>query len=280
MMIQTAPDGAPRFISSMRQHNAFCEQLVRAFGNSEFEDCQPHEEVVYAISHHDYGWDELDASPIVSQENGFPQGLGNAPVKGIIDTGPLSVEFNQARHPYCGLLLSMHIWGLYNARYGLSNFEVRRGGSRSIPVTETDQMKRDRMLSDEVLRQESLLVDLRQDEAMAPWIEEGRIRQNYKLMQFIDTLALYFHLRHETQRDVEVFVHVPKGRTDDTSVTLTPRGNGVYELDPFPFAGERLELACAGRSCMPFDKGLSSAQLAQALNAVPISQQRHTFIRA
>ena len=35
-------------------------------------------------------------------------------------TSRLSPDFNERHHPYCGLLSSMHSWGLYNGRYGLS----------------------------------------------------------------------------------------------------------------------------------------------------------------
>ena len=128
MMVQSAPRGQPRFICTMRAHNAMCGQLVRAFGNDDFERCEPHEEMIYVVSHHDYGWDAADAKPEHNPDSGFPRGLGNGAVPGIIGTGPLSVAVNESHHLYCGLLSSMHIWGLYNARYGLSQFHVRIGG--------------------------------------------------------------------------------------------------------------------------------------------------------
>ncbi|MGE0613604.1 MAG: DUF3891 family protein [Hyphomicrobiales bacterium] len=278
MMVQSAPEGEPRFITMMREHNAFCGELIRAFGNDAFEACEPHDEVVYVVSHHDYGWDETDAHPTLAP-NGYPRGLGNGPVPGIIGTGPQSVEVNSRRHLYCGLISSMHIWGLYNERYGLSQFEVRIGGSKSVPVAEADRAEADAMLAAELARQGEIKRTLAADPAAAKWLDEDHVLQNYKQLQFIDTLALYFHLRHASERRPETFVHVPKSRTEDAQVTLTPKGGGVYQLDPFPFRGDELKVACRGRYFGPVKENLSSQDLADALRRSQATEQTHILVR-
>ena len=47
--------------------------------------------------------------------------FGSAPAQYITVTSRLSPDFNQRQHPFCGLMSSMHTWGLYNGRYGLSS---------------------------------------------------------------------------------------------------------------------------------------------------------------
>ena len=279
MMIQTAPPGEPHFLCSMREHNALCGQFVRAFGNDEFERCEPHEEMVYVVSHHDYGWDEFDRDPVLDDRSGLPRGIGTAPVPGGTDTGRRSAEVNEARHLYCGLLSSMHSWGLYHGRYGYSEFRVRPGGSTSIPVGPNDREDVDRMLEGEIARQERIRETLAADPETAPWVEEAHIVQNYKQLQFFDTLALYFNLRHETDRGIETFTCVPRDADTDAGVTVTPRGDGVYAFDPFPFAGDRLEAVCGGRYLAAYDEGAAPDHLAAALAGLPTETQTYTLVK-
>ena len=46
MMIQTAPAGEKRFISTMVEHLDLCGQFVLAFGNDDFERPEPYDKVV------------------------------------------------------------------------------------------------------------------------------------------------------------------------------------------------------------------------------------------
>lgn len=251
MMIQTAPQGEPHFLCSMREHNALCGQFVRAFGNDEFERCEPHEEMVYVVSHHDYGWDEFDGDPVLDARTGLPCGVGNAPVPGGTDTGRRSADVNEARHLYCGLISSMHSWGLYNARYGFSEFRVRAGGSTSIPVGPGDREEVDRMLGGEIARQERIRETLAADPETAAWVEEAHIVQNYKQLQFFDTMALYFNCNGAADRKPETFTHVPRSRHEDATIALTPRDDVTYALDPYPFEEDGLEVSFAGRYVAP-----------------------------
>ena len=279
MMIQPAPSGGPRFICTMAEHNDLCGQFARAFGNDQFERPTPFEETLYAIEHHDRGWDKFDAAPVLDEKSGFPRGLGTAPIPGGLDTTRLSPDFNEARHAYCGLLSSMHCWGLYNARYGFSEFRIQKGGSTSVPIPPQNQDATHAVLDQELARQERLKAKLAADPQTAPWIAEKRLVQNYKLLQFFDTLALYFNLRHASERGEEVFVHVPKSSEADTSVTVRPLGDGVYAVAPFPFAGERFEAHCHGRYFEPVAPESAPADLAAALYGRPPAEQLYVFVK-
>jgi len=280
MMIQPAPAGQPRFISTMAEHNDLCEQFARAFGNAEFERPQPYDEVVYAIGHHDRGWDEFDANPTVDEKSGFPRGLGTAPIVGGLETTRRSPDFNAARHAYCELLSSMHCWGLYNARYGMSQFSTSKGGPVSIPIPPPAAEAAKKVLDAERARQEALMAKLAADPATASWIEESRLMQNYKLLQFFDTLALYFNLRHAGERAQEVFVHVPKSRTEDVSVTVRPTAKDTYAMSPFPFAGDRFEARCKGRWFEAVAGTTAPDALTAALYGRPVAEQVHIFVPA
>lgn len=278
MMIQSAPAGEARFICSMAAHNALCGQFGAAFGNAEFDPPEPFEEVAYVIGHHDRGWDASDATPVLDAASGYPCGLGTAPVPGGTDTSRLSPDFNQRRHAYCGLLSSMHSWGLYNGRYGFTEFRVRPGGSTSVPIAPQHADKINAMLDGELARQERLKAELAADPKTQEWVGDRLLLRNYKLLQFCDTLALYFNLRHAGEHGEEVYVHVPKTPDEDATVTLRPAGDGVYRLSPFPFAGERLEASCRGRYFEPLAEADETADLAAALAATPESVQTYTLL--
>ena len=278
MMIQTAPEGEPRFICTMKEHNALCGQFVRAFGNDSFERPEPFDQMVYVVSHHDWGWADADDNPHFDAKNRMPCGLGTGRPPEAIDTNRKSPDFNESYHPYCGLLSSMHSWGLYNARYGFSEFKVRRGGSTSVPVDADIAEETNSMLAHEIERQERLRATLAADPETRGWIDEKHLTQNYKQLQFFDTLALYFNLRHESERGEEIYVHVPKSADEDAAITVRPLGDGVYSLDPFPFAGDRLEVVCHGRYLAPLPQGEEPEDLAAILAGLPAAEQKYTLI--
>src|SRR5262249_17126583 len=163
----------------------------------------------------------------------------------ITVTSRRSPDFNERHHPYCGLISSMHSWGLYNGRYGLSKLVL----IDKIPPP--DRPLAERMLAHEIDRQKQLKAQIVKDAQSARWIEEDHMFQNYKQLQFFDTLALYFNRTHPSERDAQEFEHVPLNARQDVSVTLRPRAAGVYEVSPYPFAANAGEFAFAGRLVEP-----------------------------
>jgi len=175
-------------------------------------------------------------------------------------------------------LASMHTWGLYNDRYGYTDFRVRQGGSTSVPIAPDMADETNAILKDELARQERLKQQLAADPETSAWIEEGNLFRNYKLLQFCDTLALYFNLRHQSDRAVEVYVHIPETVTSDTNVTVRPVGDNTYAFDPFPFAGDALEVRCQGRYVAAISE--SPPDLDAYIKGLPAEEQVHRFIAA
>src|SRR6516165_5643824 len=245
MIIQTAPAGKARLAIMMHEHTAVSGQFARTFGNDQFEPVRPSELMVYAVSHHDAGWAEFDRDPVTDTATGLPYNLVDTPAKYITITSRGSPDFNQRHHPYCGLLSSMHSWGLYNGRYGLSNqVLIDRFSEQHRPLVQ-------RMLDGELARQDRLKAELAKNLETAAWIAEKHLFQNYKQFQFFDLLALYFNRIHPNQRGEQTFGHVPLDAERDSSVTIRPREPGVYALSPFPFAADGAEFAFAGRLIEP-----------------------------
>jgi len=182
---------------------------------------------------------------VTDQGTGLPYNLVDTPGQYITVTSRLSPEFNERQHPFCGLMSSMHSWGLYNGRYGLSSMVL----IDKIPPH--DRPLAQRMLDGELDRQKRLKAELARDPKTSSWLAEQRLFQNYKQLQFFDTLALYFNRTHPSERGETKFEHVPRSAREDTTITVRPRGTGVYELSPFPFAARSAEYAFAGRQITP-----------------------------
>ncbi len=249
MIVQSAPEGEPRLVITMAEHTALAGQAARAFGNDRFEPVAPADEMLYIIDNHDAGWAELDRQAPTDAGTGLPFNLVETPFEKIIKTSAASPEFNTRRHPYCGLLSSMHSWGLYNGRYGLSDHVLLDS------LAADNRIEADRMLDGELDRQKELKAELARDPATAPWIEEGHLMQNYKQLQFFDTLALYFNCKHDGERKMQAFEHVPMDQREDTTVTVEPVGETRYRLTPFPFAEDGIVLSFTGRLAAPAEAG-------------------------
>ncbi|HEY1364689.1 MAG TPA: DUF3891 family protein [Xanthobacteraceae bacterium] len=245
MIVQTAPAGRPRLAVMMHEHTALSGQLARAFGNERFEPVSPSDLMFHVVSHHDAGWAEFDRDPATDGKTGLPYNLVETPAEHITVTSSRSPDFNERQHPYCGLISSMHSWGLYNGRYGLSDMVL----IKLIPAP--DRALADWMLAGEISRQERLRAELARDPQAAAWLDQRHLFQNYKQLQFFDLLALYFNRIHPDARAEQTFAHVPRNAGEDVTVTVRPCGPDTYELSPYPFAASSAEFAYAGRRIEP-----------------------------
>lgn len=265
MIVQSAETGNPHFVILQTDHARMSGHLAQAFGNAQFAALNPREPVAYAVAHHDEGWAELDARMLQDPDTGLPYHLIKTPLPRIIETGSGSPDFNEKHHPYSGLLSSMHTYGLYHGRYGLSD----KVFIDLIPPQFKEQVTA--LLAGELARQERLKARLAADSVTAGWIVADFLFTNYKLLQFFDTLALYFHMVHAEARAESTFPNVPRAVGDDVTIVIRPIGGNDYALSPWPFAGDHLDVATRGRYVIPQPKG---ADLVAVMDGISYSKQR------
>ena len=241
MIIQTTSEGKPHFVIEQVDHCRMSGQLAENFGNAEFNAPVPHDLLTFIVAHHDEGWESVDALCEQSPTTGLPHHLTQTPLPYLIQTSKGSPEFNEKHHAYCGLLSSMHTYGLFNGRYGLSDFIFID------KISAEHKAAADAMLADELTRQARLKADLATDSTSQAWIEEKALFNNYKLLQFFDTLALYFHTTHAEGRKEGRFLNVPDGKGTDHTINITPHEDGSYALSPWVFESDSLEVSVEGR---------------------------------
>jgi hypothetical protein len=139
----------------------------------------------------------------------------------------------------------MHSWGLYNGRYGLSKLVLLD------KIAEKDRPLADKMLNGELDRQKRLKAELAKSSETAGLLDEQKLFQNYKQLQFLDTLALYFNRIHPGERREQDFENVPMSAQQDVTITIRPVEPHVYSLSPFPFPSSGAEYAFGGRLIEP-----------------------------
>lgn len=127
-------------------------------------------------------------------------------------------------------------------------------------------------------RQKRLKAEVAKDPRLSDRLEEKKLFQNYKQLQFIDTLALYFNRIHPGERGVQTFEHVPRNAEEDASVTISPREAGVYTMSPFPFASNG-EFAFAGRRVNP-RKPSTNGSWREVLRTTPTEWERFRLVPA
>ena len=251
MIVQTAPKGEKHFIITMENHTQLSGQFATAFGNQEFDPIEPRDQMLHMIKNHDIGWRELDSEAYRDPKTGLPYNLVETPFSYIAKTSAASPEINSQHHPYCGLISSMHSWGLYNGRYGMSDKVLLDG------LAAENRATADKLLEGEKIRQESLKKLLGSDVIMSEWVTESRLMLNYKLLQFFDTLALYFNCVHDDARENTTYSHIPAGIGKDVDIKIEKLDEGLYGLNPFPFQGKSLDISFSGKYMFPADTGES-----------------------
>ena len=269
MIIQSvAPgqDDSRRFVIKLEEHLDLVGQLAEKFGNGQFEVPEPRNEFLYACRWHDRGWCDLDLDPPLDPDTGLPYNLVETPIPIIVLTGARSPEYNEAHHLYSGLITSMHIWGLYNGRYGMSEMVLID------TVPDQHRMAADAMLTSEHQRQTRIRATLRKDPQTAAWVEEAPLFANYKRLQFFDTLALYFNCTPEGARGEATFTNVPLGVGDDVDVVIRPEKENTYSLDPYPFNEDPMEISFEGRFLSP-QTGVADPDMAALMRDTPVEGQ-------
>ena len=165
----------------------------------------------------------------------------------------------------------MHSWGLYNGRYGMSDHVLLDS------IASENRGIADSMLDDELKRQEELKAELAEDATTKAWVESDHLMQNYKQLQFFDTVALYFNLKYAGTRGDATFDHVPKSATGDAVIEVREEDEGTYSFSPYPFVKDGLELWFTGRYLEPQTKD-TTADLQAILAKTPVNAQAVRFI--
>ena len=268
MIVQRVPAGVTPIVIRNVDHARAAGQLAHAFGNDLFSPPEPVDLTCFVIENHEEGWRQIDEQPSRNPATGLPYHLGETPPDLLIQKSIAAPDFNARHNPWCGLLSSMHSWGLYNNRYGFSDAVSidSRPESHAPAITQ--------MLDDELARQTRLKARLAGADRTWRWVEHENLVSAYKLMEFCDTLALWWQMTHHSLRQATRFTHVPTGDGRDLTVEVTPTGPCSARIAPYPFARPAVPLRCEVRAMVP---AASDREFNQALGDAPFQEEHFLF---
>jgi hypothetical protein len=213
-------------------HADLSGQLAEAWGGPGFARLEPYAPLVRAARRHDDGWATWEQAPRLDEDGG-PQSFTTVPAPVHLAFYRAGVECLAEEDPAAGLLVSMHMSGLYRRRY-----DVMPSPPRALPEDERDLV--DAFVQQEEDRQVALRRMLDADEAWR-WT-------SYALLQVFDVVSLYFGLA-----DAEVGVRgacegVPTADGGDpVRIAIEPLGPWRVRFDPYPFAADRTALTLRRR---------------------------------
>jgi len=203
----------------------------------------------------------------------LPRNLLFAPLDTSVKVAGPSADVGRTKHAYAELLISMHHTGLQQGRYNqgggaipalkaMAQERKSRCQKRVSPFdNDTDAFNNmdtiekniATMIASEQSRQDRIKSQLAasSDTETASWVQDNALWSNFKAMQFIDTLALYFCLASDEERGSVDFVKVPMNWNEDVTVKVERIETGKYTLDPYPFHQSPLVVTLPGTLVSP-----------------------------
>lgn len=202
-------------------HADLSGQLAEAWGGPRFARPEPYAPLVRAAQRHDDGWAVWDRHPRIDAD-GAPQSFVTVPAPVHLAFYSAGVEVLAEEDLAAGLLVSMHMSGLYRQRY-----DVMPSPPRAIPDDVRDVV--DAFVEQEEDRQVALRRMLDPDEAWR-WT-------SYALLQVFDVLSLYFGLADLESGTPGACESVPTtAGAEPVRIAIEPLGPWRVRLDPYPFA--------------------------------------------
>jgi hypothetical protein len=213
-------------------HADLSAQLAAAWGGPAFARPKPYEPLLRAARRHDDGWATWEQQPRLG-EDGAPQSFVTVPAPIHLAFYRAGVECVADEDAAAGLLVSMHMSGLYRQRYDVM----------PSPVRELDEDVRDLVdafVEQEEDRQVALRRMLDVDEAWR-WT-------SYALLQVFDVVSLYFGLANVESGVAGACEGVPTADGEDpVRIAIEPLGPWRVRFDPYPFVEDQIPLTLRRR---------------------------------
>jgi hypothetical protein len=235
MIVQPRAEGL--FLIRQTDHAALSGLFAENWGRSPFVLPVPQASVRIAATHHDDGWYDWEAAPRINPATQRPYQFTDLPTAEHAAFYRHGIDQVRNRDGYAGLLVCMHLAGLYRMRLGPNNpFGLAR------PSLQEEKHLREilgRLEED----QERLRYGLAAEGVPERLLSDPFLTVNYRLLQFFDRLSLYFCVRPPDERRMEV----PRDYEGNlVEMTLRPLAEGKVVLRPYPFRSEPLGVLVKG----------------------------------
>ncbi|HLO03526.1 MAG TPA: DUF3891 family protein [Symbiobacteriaceae bacterium] len=247
-------EGALLRIILQTDHAAFAAELCRRWGGSLFARPEPMASLVTVTERHDEGWLPWQAAPRVDPATGRPWSFTNIPNIYHTSGHAAGVERVKQADAYAGLLLSLHVAGLYKQRYGwMSHMPIPPIPAEYRPAAEAFLTEQERVQAE--------LIALLQPAEASLWA-------HYRYLQAWDTLSLLICTGWigEEPGLLGSFPTHPGG--PDLALKCWALGGDRYTVSPWPFDVDQFTWAIPAR-WLPDQPWASDAAFQAALDSAP-----------
>jgi Protein of unknown function (DUF3891) len=217
-------EGGGWTLINQMDHAAHCAELARAWRSGPFGRASVSSPLEHAAGLHDLGWSENDKRPEIDAE-GRPCNFTQIDEARHTQFYSEAVRTIAAKDPFAGYLVSLHASGLYSRRYGWA-------GLKPVDWTSIGPDGRALLSGERRFRAELF------DQVAPEQLEFETVWRDYMLLETFDYLSLLtcFGFDSAGCGPVPTF----EGRWEQMSVRRL--GPWEVELNPFPFAGDSLEI--------------------------------------
>jgi len=266
MILQQAND--PVIAIRQTDHAFLSGFLAREWGNDLFTRPEPFDSLCLAAAEHDNGWQEWELAPGVDPKTFAPYSFMTVPTEEHIALYQRGIDRMIKADLYAGLLVALHCMGLYDRALatipGYSAKYVRANEQHLA----NDFVQRLR------LQQLRLKVDLRNNPAMKPYVEDNLIKMNSQRLEALDRLSLFFCLGAADHTTIEGVPVNDQGREADLEVRTV--GRNQFTISPYPFRREPLEVAILARKIAK-RKYADDIDLQKVVTAAPFFQMKFSL---
>lgn len=255
MLHRTGDDGLA--VITQPAHAWISGQLASAWGNDDSGLSRPSREVRLAAEQHDIAWLDWEAAPSLNPGAGLPYAFNQFPTLDhlAIWANATSRALSYGRYP--ALLISMHGTYLYE------RFHDFESDSSDEAQAARDFLDREHSMQESIIGALMTTRDVSRDE----------VERDRRLVSLWDAMSLALCMGIEEPR---TFSDVPAESGSKTLALSRSDDSGrAFEIAPWPFAFERVEVGCEARRLEgPFG---DVASMRAALGAAPTLQLEFTL---
>lgn len=246
----------PLIVIRQTDHAFLCGFLAREWGNDTFSRPEPFASFCLAAAEHDNGWQEWELNPGVDPRTFVPYSFMTVPTEEHISLYQRGIDRVVKVDLYAGLLVISHCMSLYDrSRATIPGFSAKY-------VKAPEQHLATEFLQRLRLQQLRLKVDLQNDPASKPFIDDSLIKLNSQRLEALDRLSLYFCLGPVENSSIEGVPVDDSGQEVDWEVR--PTSGNQFTIHPFPFRRDPLEFAILARR-IPKRRYVDEAELQSTL---------------
>jgi len=225
-------------------HARLAGAVAEHWGNDLFASPEPREHVLLGVNVHDDGWAARDAKPSVTKQGrpaafsvelvGKYSAFEEIDLRDYLNVRDRAVAEIAARDAYAALLVSKHTYNLLTARADRSTIAAEQ-----LPLLDAF-LERQRELQSELFAAIRSEASFHEED-----VTDQRIEEHFRLLQAADNMSLLACVDYGAPATLLHPLKLQDGGMAE--VAVTPLGNRVFKLEPYPLRDERVVIEFPAR---------------------------------